>query len=123
MIRVLVINDHEVKDITIENSLEAYYKELECDCFDIVTATVNGREFDIFCDDNGLFAEFPRVSAITPNREPMLVGNLLLAHHDHEGNTIGLTEDDIEFLDNTIFGVFSNVLQKVYPILGNVEYF
>lgn len=86
----------QVKEIEIEE-LEDYYKYLKCDAFDIATRKVGDKYYDIFVDDCGLFVEHPKVSAVDEDTyEPMLVGNLILANHDSEGNTTSLSDDDFE---------------------------
>lgn len=84
--------------VEIEDSLETYYNLLNCDCIDIVVRTIGRKEFDIVCDDEGLFKQFPRVSAVDKDCKPMLVGNLLFLHHNEEGEMTGLSEDDVEHL-------------------------
>ena len=84
--------------VEIEDSLETYYNLLNCDCIDIVVRTIGRKEFDIVCDDEGLFKQFPRVSAVDKDCQPMLVGNLLFLHHNEEGEMTGLSEDDVEHL-------------------------
>lgn len=39
---------------TIENSLDGYYKALDCDIIDITMRTVGNKRYDIICDDEGL---------------------------------------------------------------------
>lgn len=79
------------------HGLDVYYDALECSTFDIVERKIGGVWFDIFCDDDGLFVEKPILSALV-NNSPALVGNLLFAHHDREGNTTGLTDEEIELI-------------------------
>jgi hypothetical protein len=75
--------------------LEDFYRELDADMFDIAQRNIGGKAYDIFVDDIGLFRENPVVSAITKDLEPMLVGNLIFANHDVEGNTTSLTDEDM----------------------------
>ena len=57
---VLVNPDEKtVKKVTIEKSLDSYYKTLDCSCIDIVTRKIGGRRFDIICDDEGLYKDDP----------------------------------------------------------------
>ena len=104
MARLLLVdvlsNDirNTVKEVEC-NELEDYYRHLHCDCFDIANRKVGNSRYDIFVDDIGLFAEDPLVSAVRitddAGYEPMLVGNLIFANHDSEGNTTDLTNEDI----------------------------
>lgn len=82
--------------------LQDFYDAIGCYAFDIANRDIGGRRFDIFVDDIGLFADNPIVSAIDIGREPMLVGNLVFANHDSEGNTTDLTDDDIEHIKSNV---------------------
>ena len=93
--RVLVFDGCFHEATISDNSIDEIYAELECDCFDIAYRKVGGKYFDIFCDDIGLFREDPQITMVSPDGKPMLVGNLLFANHDSEGNTTSLSDDDI----------------------------
>ena len=86
------------------NELQDFYDALRCDCFDIATRRVDGTYFDMFVDDVGLFADNPIPSVIDKNMKPMLVGNVVFANHDMEGNTTSLSDDDISHIkENMIY--------------------
>lgn len=88
---------------TTVSTLDDIYTNLKCDCFDIATRKIGNTYYDIYCDDEGLLKENPIVSAINHNGRPMLVGNLLFAQHDEEGDTVGLKESEVkEILENTV---------------------
>lgn len=60
---------------------------------------------DIYADDEGLLKENPKVTMLVlddkkQNVEDVLVGNLILAGHDGEGNTISLTDEQIDYICN-----------------------
>ena len=86
--------DDQFEEIEV-TELEDYYKHLECDCFDIAHRKIGDKYYDIFCDDAGLFRDGFIFSAIFPTGEGMLVGNLIFANHDDQGNTTSLSDDDI----------------------------
>ncbi len=96
MARVLVLDvkNKNVREAQCE-SLDGFYKELDADPFDIAVRKIGGHPYDIFCDDIGLWREQPIVSAVGPNGEPMLVGNLVFANHNQAGETTDLSDDDI----------------------------
>lgn len=75
--------------------LDDFYRELEAEPLDIARRKIGGRMYDIFVDDEGLFRENPVISAIDKEGNPMLVGNLVFANHDAEGNTTSLTMEDV----------------------------
>lgn len=104
--RALLITKDDVKVVksTGESDLEFFYKNIECDCIDIVARKVGGKVFEIVCDDEGLLKESPRPSAISKNNEVELVGNLMFFHGvDSEGDLIDITKDDVKTIRDNIF--------------------
>lgn len=95
MARLLLFDGSEFREVECDG-LDDYYRYLECDCFDIANRSVRGVRYDIFVDDIGLFAEDPKITACDPEGRRMLVGNLIFANHDSEGNTTSLTDEDVE---------------------------
>lgn len=81
--------------VDVEPTLSTYYEMLDCTTIDIVERSVGGVYYDFICDDEGLFVENPKCTAFTSDREPMLVGNLLICLHDGEGNEVGLDDKDV----------------------------
>lgn len=81
-------------------TLASYYEELEM--YDI----------DIFADDEGLLKADPKPTLlITDKKNRMkvltaLVGNLVFVSHDDEGNTLGLTDDQIMFIKEHLKQLF-----------------
>lgn len=73
-----------LKRIIIENDLDTFYRLIGCQTIDIVIRSVHGRKISIICDDEGLFNENPRISAIGCGN---LVGNLIFTGlPDEDGN-------------------------------------
>ena len=112
MARVLVVDVLETRTVyeAQVNDLNDYYRELRCSVFDVVNRKVGDKFFDIYVDDNGLFVKEPRPSffgkaLFSSTYEPMLVGNLLFANHDKEGNTTDLSDEDIEMIKSRIVEV------------------
>lgn len=101
------------------NELDDFYKHLKCDCFDIAQRKVGDRVFDIFVDDVGLFVEKPIPSAISSEFKCMLVGNLIFANHDMQGNTTSLSDEDIEYIKDKMMFVFNetgHAWSVIYPV-------
>ena len=80
--------------------LDDYYKYIKCDTIDIVQRKIGNKVFDIICDDEGRFKNNPRLSMISIYDDYMasLVGNLIFANHDAEGNTTSLSSEDIAMI-------------------------
>lgn len=105
-VRLLLLDVEEkvLKQVSCDNDdLNTFYKHLKCDCFDIANRKIGSKRFDCFVDDVGLFTENPIISAISSDGDPMLVGNIIFANHDEEGNTTDLTDEDIDIIKNNTF--------------------
>ena len=93
--------------VDIDPELETYYKLLECDTIDIVYRKIGDRYFDVICDDEALLKAGSQVTCVDRRYNPMLFGNLLLVHHDEEGSTLGLEEDDIPVILRNVYRAIS----------------
>lgn len=107
--------------VDVEPTLETYYKMLNCNTIDITERCVGGVYYDFICDDEGLFVENNCVSAFNSNKEPMLVGNLLICLHNGEGEEVGLTDLDCKLLKQHLQHVVRND-GKHWNCLVGVEY-
>ena len=96
-------NQKETKPRVSEADIDSYkdyYPLLECDTFDIQSRRFKDKWLDIYCDDEGLFKEINRPSILTFNKNghlvEQIVGNVFIVSHDDEGNTISLTDEEVE---------------------------
>ena len=81
------VKNNEAKAVETDGGLDSLYKLTDCTCIDIAVRKIGGKWFDIVCDDEGLFRDDIKISAVNRDGEPMLVGNLLFCHHDsHRSN-------------------------------------
>lgn len=94
--------DRTAKTVTINDTLDEYYKNLNCYCVDMVERKIGNHKnklFNIICDDNGLLMDDPKISAIDSLGTVMLVGNLLVTGlSDDEGNLTSLTKKEAEYI-------------------------
>lgn len=119
---LLNVEDNKVELLDVKGELNEYYEKIKCDCIDITMRKVAGKYFDIVCDDEGLFKESPRISAINDLGQPMLVGNLMFFHNDGEGNLTGLHDEDIRHLLNNIKHMYTRKYPEGYKMLVQCEY-
>ena len=91
-------NRARVVEVGDEERLEQYYQLLNCSLIDITSRQIEGKYFDIVCDDEGLYNEPVIVSALDSNGEPALCGSLLFCNYDGEGGETSLTDEDITLL-------------------------
>lgn len=107
-------------EVDFEDKLDNLYGLLNCDCIDIAVRYVDGKEFDVICDDEGLLKDNPIPSAVDKNLNVMFCGSILFAHHDDEGNFTGLSEDDVKLLNSKVkhfvtgFGIIKVVCEVEY---------
>ena len=123
MARLLLIDviDDKVKEVNIgESDLDVFHEYLHCRCFDVTERKIGGKYFDIFCDDEGLLQDpQPPISAYSiKDNEPMLVGNLIIANHDMEGNTTDLSDEDIKLIKENLIFATSPAKPKGYKLLA-----
>ena len=120
---LLNVYKNEVSVIDIQPELDEYYKNLECDLIDIVQRKIGGKWFDVMCDDEGLFNESQKISAITNMGEPIFVGNLMFFRNDGEGNLIGLEDEDVQHIKDHIQTMYTRQHPEGYQMLTQCEYF
>lgn len=105
------------------NGLHDYYRLIGCDCIDIVNREINGKRFDIICDDEGLLKENVQISAIDIKGYPMLVGNLIITGKaDAEGELTDLSESDVVFLKGNVKRIPTRNYPEGILLICNVAY-
>lgn len=116
-----------VVQINDNDRLNDYYKYLKCSLIDITSRKVGGKYFDFIVDDEGLLTDSPVVSALDPEGQPALVGNLLICNYDGDaGGEASLTDEDVARLQEFIaYGFEQNketgeVVPRIFLI--NVDY-
>ena len=123
---VLVDVENEKVQVTeIEDTLDEFYRILNCDCIDITRRRI-GRSrkcYDIICDDEGLFKAEPKISAIDNIGQPQLVGNLfIVGGPDAEGNLVSLTNDETAYIMGKVQLLGTRKYPAGYPMLTQCEY-
>ena len=117
-----VINE-KAEVVEAEDKLEDFYRLLNCSVIDIVRRKVGGRFYDIICDDNGLFAENPKISAIDDFGNVMFVGNLLITGlPDEEGELTSLTDGDIAYISKRVDNMSTRLYPAGYMMLTQCNY-
>lgn len=117
-----VINE-KAEVVKTWGTLNDFYLLLNCDTIDIVTRKIGRHYYDIICDDNGLFADSPKISAIDDSGSIMFVGNILIAGmHDEEGELRDLTDDDIAYIAERIERMGTRMYPAGYMMLTQCSY-
>ena len=115
--KAFLVNEKDAIEIEMDNNLDAYYDLLNCRCFDIVSRKVGNTYFDIYCDDEGLLVDHPRVSAIDSATHPMLFGNLIFTHGNDEGETVGITDEDVKTIMDNVYMVIDRTHGTSHPVV------
>ena len=103
----LNVNDNEAPEVLdIPDDINTFYKLIQCTCIDIPRRKIGEKFFNIICDDEGLFVESPKISAVNKYYQTQLVGNLIICSGEiDEENLTGLSEEEIQY-----------VLKRIRPI-------
>lgn len=114
-----------VKEIDVEDDLENFYDVLNCSTIDITQRAINGKVFDIVCDDEALLKENPVPSASRKDGKVMLFGNLFICNHYKE-YLASLSKEDCKFILQNVIVVSTSkpheAKVKTHPIIMNTEY-
>ena len=119
---LLDVQKNEVK-VVEANGLEDYYKYIGCSVIDIVRRKIGDLWVEIVCDDEGTFAEHPKVSAIDIVGKPCLFGNLLVASGDViDGNLTELTEEEVEYVKSFLTEVTTAFYKEPFKVFWEMDY-
>ena len=117
------VENEKVQVVEIEGSLQEFYRILNCSCIDITSRRIGRKLFDIVCDDEGLFKDPQKISAINNLGQPQLVGNLfIVAGADIDGNLVSLTKEDADYILGKIQIMGTRKFPNGYPMLTQCEY-
>ena len=87
-----------IMDIEADDNNETFHKLLKCNTIDIVRRGILTNYYQIIVDDEGLFRENRKVSAISLSKGYCpLVGNLIICKSQGE-DLIGLTDDEARII-------------------------
>lgn len=112
-------------EVDENNQLEQFYKIIDCNLVEYHSFELDGVSFDVICDEEFMLYNqdlIPTVIAMK-NGHPVgiLYGTIIIAKHDGEGNTVGLTDADMGILRLHLGYLFtSDDDTDIYPVL-NIE--
>lgn len=93
------------------NSYKDFYPLLDCGTFDVVSRKFDGKWLDIYCDDEGIFKDGNAPSIITVDEDEriieQIVGNVFIVNHNDDGETISLTNDEVQKVLSNLVMVMS----------------
>ena len=105
-IKGVLVSNGEAKEYELEyNSYKDFYPLLNCDTFDVQSRKFNGEWLDIYCDDEGLFKSNNKPSILTFSNGELveqIVGNAFIVALNDDGDTISLTDEQVQKVMATI---------------------
>lgn len=84
--------------IQMENSLEGFYKALECDNVEILTRAIGGEYYDLIIDGEGRLKERPATAYAGDFLED-IKGPAIIAKYEGDGEEHSLTPEDLERIE------------------------
>lgn len=123
--RALLIDTSKGTSVVDVKDFHDIQLRLGVDIFDIVSRQIGNDKaaiYDIYVDDCGLLKGNPIVSAFDSKGVPHLVGNLLVARHNDDGEQIPLTDEDLNYLEQWCFETHDLKRNMVHHILMPVDY-
>ena len=84
-----------VVDIPDDDHLKGYHKVIGCHRVDLYCVEIDGIEYGIYFDDEGLFTGNP-IPTLHINEDVVLFGTVIFTKADASGETIALDDDDIK---------------------------
>lgn len=118
-----VLENKKAQVIDIAGELDEFYRLIKCDTIDITKRKIGENYYDIICDDEGLFAESPKISAINNLGEPMLVGNLIVCDaNESTGELKSLTDEQVAEVTNCIHKLYTRLNPQGYYMITQCEY-
>ena len=123
--RALLIDTSKGASVVDIKDFHDIQTRLGVDIFDIVSRQIGNDKnaiYVIYVDDCGLLKGNPIVSAFDTKGVPHLVGNLLVARHNDDGEQIPLTDDDLNYLEQWCFETHDLKRNMVHHILMPVDY-
>ena len=88
--------------IDTPGGLDEWHKLTHSRVIDIAYRGINGKQYDIIIDDEGILSGGAIISAVSPDGEARLFGSLVVCNHDADGNEIGLTPEDMRNIHDRI---------------------
>lgn len=117
------VENEKVSVIEIPDDLDEFYKILNCSCIDIVVRRIGHKPFNIVCDDEGLFKDPQKISAIDNLGQVQLVGNLFIVGGAvDDGELTGLTKTEAAFILSKVQRMGTRKFPAGYPMLTQCEY-
>ena len=123
---LLDVEKQELREVEC-NSLDDYYKEIDCRCIDVKEVFVINRNtkksmyIDVIYDDEFLLTnnrKIPSVLYVTEKNglETFLLGNVIFARHNKDGEIESLSDEQLEFIKSCMENIPFEVIDETTNI-------
>lgn len=97
---------HKAEVRTVPDRAEAYSTLLNCDYIDIPRIMIEGTEYDVIADDDGVYrnGREPHPAIVDKDGKPLIFGPVFICRgNDSTGTEEPLTKADVDILFRNIF--------------------
>lgn len=123
---LLDVEKQELREVEC-NSLDDYYKEIDCRCIDVKEVFVINRNtkksmyIDVIYDDEFLLTnnrKIPSVLYVTEKNglETFLLGNVIFARHNKDGEIESLSDEQMDFIKSCVEDIPFEVIDEITNI-------
>ncbi len=95
---LLSVEKQKAEFVDIPFDFEKIYSLINCRTIELAYRKIDGIIFMFCLDEEGLFVENQKISAVDTKMQPMFVGSFVLFGLDDEGEPRDLTENEIQVL-------------------------
>ena len=99
-LNAVFVSPEGIKNISVPDCLDSFYQTLGCDLIEIISRNINGKPYEIICDEEGRFKDGNAPSILTFHGGEIvedIVGKILIVGTaDDEGELTSLSEDDVK---------------------------
>lgn len=86
----------------VEDELQTYYDLLDCDLIDIASVKIEGKRFEVVCDDEGKLKDDPQLSFMSAEGRYTICGNIFVCAVQSDGELRSLTESEVNIVRSRI---------------------
>ena len=123
---LLDVEKQELREVEC-NSLDDYYKEIDCRCIDVKEVfvincnTKKSMYIDVIYDDEFLLTsnrKIPSVLYVTEKNglETFLLGNVIFARHNKDGEIESLSDEQMDFIKSCVEDIPFEVIDEITNI-------
>ena len=99
--------DYFLSIIQIPDDFREYQRRIGCDCITIVQRSINGKLYELVCDDEALLKSGQYPCAQNQDFDELIYGNIVIVGPaDRDGNLTSLSQDDVKNISQAVRPAF-----------------